>query len=250
MSTFFDTIMIDTIIRTHVKNQERFELLQRSVDSWFSHDLNSLGSLTIVNDQSPDSGSDMIQSFCEDNNIKYILTSGKPDTKNGLYYSLKEMQDKPALCCVDDLIFGKGIKEKLEYLVNEEYKNLSHIRWGMIGMFACYPKDIRHVYQDTGLWNIPNHILYALISHIFSVSLSKDLVSIYDNYLENNIDTSYRELFTYCDDIWVAKISTAKGYLNFNTLDDYTQHTGMNKRSFEKDEVGNSDYTTKCFVGE
>jgi hypothetical protein len=52
------------------------------------------------------------------------------------------------------------------------------------------------------------------------------------------------------DDIWVAKECIENDWKIFNTMEDYTQHTGMNQRSFDSHLSGSSDYASSLFVGE
>ena len=73
------------IIRTHVKNEERLQLLKQSIVSAQSQDFKDI---VIVDDQSPlkEKVKELVKSL---NVSDYVLTEGKPDTKNGFYYSYR-----------------------------------------------------------------------------------------------------------------------------------------------------------------
>lgn len=247
---------MDTIIRTYVPNEERFELLLRSIASWHDKQLFDLGSLIIADDLSPIKYAEKVKRFCLDNKIEYGYANfGIPDTKNGLYWSFKMAKSFPVLCCVDDLVFGKKIKEKIIEIQTNCIPILENdnIPWACIGMFSCYQRNVRTFYKSSGLWNIPNDALYALVCHIFSEPISKILNTQWEKFILQQEPISETENFNLncCDDLWVSRNASTYGFKCFNTYEyDYAQHTGMSNRSFNVDTIGNSNYMSPCFIGE
>jgi len=241
--------MIDTMIRCHVKTEARYLLFLKSVDSWYDKQLNELGDLIIIDDQSPNEFEEKIRNLCSSKNIKYIRTEYTASTINGLYHSLKYAQTFPVLCCVDDVIFGAGIKDELIRIIKDCIPNLNN--WASIGLFTCY--EGRQNYKELGLWNIPNSILYALVCNIFSKDISDILIDQYERSKVNYdlLSPVEKHDIGFQDDIWFAKTATRFDMLCFNTFKyDYALHTGMNNRSFISKDEGSSNYQTPCFIGE
>lgn len=240
------TSYINTVIRTHVKNKERLSTLERMVQSWIDKQLYDLGTLTIVDDGSP--MREELVRLVGKYQINYFPTYYAPDTKNGLAYSLLPfitLKKGPRLCCVDDAVFGKGIKDRLILLLEEELPKLD--RWGIVGMFACYEDLTRNhnKVQGTDLWEVPNDILYALVGHVFSEDFAKIVTQRWEE-----VNTKQAEYPAMCDDIWVKQLLKEFNYKAYNTLSyDYLQHTGMNNRTFGESGE-NSSYQTKKFIGE
>lgn len=235
---------MNTIIRTHVNNNTRLNLLEREIISWFDKQLNTIGRLFIVDDFS--SMHEEVRNLCLKYSVEYKRAHGISTTINGLVESLKlerELNDSvPALHCVDDAVFGIETKSAVLNLVNQ----LPFVTpYGTIGLFACYPKDIRDKYKvaNTGLWKIDSNLLYALVSHIYSPELIEVLIKDWGDML-----TGVTPRTSHQDDIWVA-MTCARLNLNcYNTNLDYAQHTGMGNSTFNSIEV--SDYRSTEFIGE
>jgi len=164
---------IPTIIRTHIKNHKRLELLERTIVSWHDKQLYDLGELYIIDDTSPlqDELLDLLRNF----QIKYKRSNNTPDTKNGLYESLKIddgwneiRKDSSVLCTVDDIVFGNGFKERIIKFLEEEESQLEN--FGMMGLFACYGPEFRinNRYKDLHLFNFPLDKFYGANCHIYS----------------------------------------------------------------------------------
>lgn len=241
--TWIMTSYLDTVIRTHVKNKERLATLDRMVKSWYDKRLNDLGDLIILDDSSP--LADDVVDLALFYNATYKKANGSADTKNGLAESLLVPSKLPALLCVDDAVFGKGIKDRLILLLEEELPKLG-LNWGIVGMFACYEEGTRNHYkiQGTSLWEVPNDILYALVGHIFSPKFSSIVAQRW-----SQVKSGEAEYPGMCDDIWVKQLLKEWGYMAYNTMEDYLQHTGMDNRTFGES-GDNSSYTTNLFVGE
>lgn len=226
------------IIRTHIKNEERLKLLKQSIESAQSQDFKDI---IIVDDQSPlqEKVKDLVKSL---DVTDYVLTEGKPDTKNGFYYSLKQMKGIPAILAVDDFICSKYLRKEFNCVV-EDIAEIKDI-YGCIGFFACYPSEIRARYKNTNLWNINIDALYALLFHIISPQLKDIMVKEWEAVLKGEFP--YPEM---CDDLWLATVCKREGLLAFSTTMDYVDHTGIKQRSFgDVVEDDNSCYTSPAFV--
>lgn len=235
----------DTVIRTYVKNQQRLNTLNRTIESWNSKGMSEFGKLIIVDDISPMAKE--VKALAETHKLTYYLCDGEPDTKNGLYHSLLCQDKFPVLCCVDDMVFGQGTKSAIKRMFLNDYEKVVETA-GCIGMFACYGEETRKVLRvpGTDLWNIKNEILYALVCHFFTPKLAKIVIDDWQKVLKNEIPYPCM-----CDDIWVKEICIREGLLNYNTILDYAQHTGMRNRTFgEGDGGAGSDYISNMFVGE
>lgn len=234
---------MNTIIRAHIKNEERLSGLRRELESWHRKGLSVLGDLYIVDDGSPMRRE--VEELADLYDANYRRASGNPDTKNGLAESLRVQLEsgKPCLHCVDDAVFGDGILQRLIDLTHIEEPKLGD--YSTIGLFACYEEGTRNANKlpNVDLWKIDHKILYALVSHIFSMKMARHLVTNWNLVLLGSIP--YPKM---CDDIWVAIESAKVGLPCYNTMKDYAQHTGVNNRTFG-DNAG-SEYVSKMFVGE
>lgn len=244
---------MNTYIRTHVKTDERFDLLKRTVESFFDKGMDSLGSLYIVNDSSLPQYSSKIFDLCSQTSSGYLRSTNPPSTKNGLFESVShftnETSDQVCLCCTDDMVFGKGIVDRINRIMSEDL-NLIDPMWAVIGFFACYENRTRH--NSSSLWKIPVMDLYALICHMFNREFVPHLIVPYVKYLTGEKRTQQEiDNMNHHDDLWVKHTAICEGFSCYNTYDsDYAQHTGMNVRTFEKDTNGSSNYFSKVFIGE
>ena len=243
---------MNTYIRTHVKNDTRFKILRQTVESCFDKRINELGDIYIVNDSSPAPYDEKVRELAYELKTGYIRSFTPPDTKNGLFESLSHFyqntSDPFCLCCVDDMVFGKGSLDRIREICDKDIPRLGN-NWATIGMFACY--ETRPRYLTTSLWNISTSILYALVCHMFNREFIPHLYNPYIKFLngEHRTETEIYNM-TACDDIWVARTAGSNGFLCFNTAEsDYAQHTGVNQRTFSSNNTG-SEYTSKVFVGE
>lgn len=226
-----------------MKNEERLKIFRRTLQSWKDKELWKLGTLYVVDDQSP-LGTE-VEALAKEFNAIYFRTTGIRSTKNGLYWSLKVQDEFPVLCCVDDMVFGEGTKNRLESLITYEYPKLKNT--GVVGLFVCYDMRTRNYFRfsDVDLWMVPIALSYALVCHLFSKELSDTLIRDYEQALLEN-----REVSIHQDDLWVKEVCLRDNLVIYNTTDDYAWHTGANTRTFGDDPVGNSSYQTPCFVGE
>lgn len=236
------TSHLDCVIRTHVKNEQRLDTLARMMQSWHDKNLGDLGELYIADDGSP--LMDEVGELCAKYDAYYYRCGGTPDTKNGLSESLLLAPKYPVLCCVDDAVFGNGIKDRLILLLEEELPKLD--KWGIVGMFACYEDGTRNQNKvmGTNLWQVPNQILYALVGHVFSEPFSEIIIQRW-----HEVKAGVAEYPAMCDDIWVKMLLKEFDYGAYNTMRDYLQHTGMDNRTFGES-GDNSNYSSKMFVGE
>lgn len=232
---------MDTIIRTHVKNEKRLSDLGRELGSWKDKQLYTLGAPIVIDDGSPMGNS--VKLLCKEFGIEYIKAGGTPDTKNGLYQSLACAKAFPVFLCVDDAVFGKGIADRLTTLLEEELNLIPD--YGFVGTFACYEGATRNhnKVEGTDLWWYPTDIIYALVGHVFSERLARFVIKEWEEVLSGKLP--YPGM---CDDIWVKTILNKYNIKAYNTMVDYTQHIGVNNRTFG-DNTG-SDYVSKMFIGE
>lgn len=238
---------MDTYIRCHVKNKERLATLEREFISWNDKGMSQLGDLYVIDDNSP-MGAD-VKILCRDYWIKSLIPAGgEPDTKNGLYQSLKASREisgnNESLFCVDDAVFGVGIVDRLvKYSMKEHYIIPNR---GLVGLFACYESPTRtpNMVHDTDLWVVPIEILYALVAHIFSVNLRNTLIWEWEQIQAGKLPYP-----NCCDDLWVKGVCWKHRLNCYNTMQDYAQHTGGDNRTFGES-TANSRYKTKMFVGE
>lgn len=232
---------MNTVIRCHVKNKRRLDDLERELSSAYDKSLNILGEISVVDDGSPMHAE--VENICYKKGVNYLRAGGSPDTKNGLYYSLKYAKNFPVFLCVDDAVFGKGISERLLYLENYELNKIPE--YGFVGTFACYEDATRkpNIVDDTSLWYYPTNIIYALVGHVFSERLARLVMYEWEGVLSGKFQ--YPGM---CDDIWVKEILKKYNVKSYNTTEDYIQHIGVNNRTFG--ENTGSDYVSKMFVGE
>lgn len=234
-----------TTVRCHIKSNDRLALLTRTLVSAQTHGLDKDGEIIVIDDQSPMEVE--VRELCSVHGVQYIRSSGQPGTVNGLVESIRRtFVDAPLLCCVDDIVFGRGIRDVLSDIQRTTIPSMDErgIKWGMIGLFACY--ENRPSYLDTGLWNIPIDILYALNCHVFSPALSRHIINVYDRIEHGELPRPVHQ-----DDLWVKELCKETGMLALNTRKDYAQHTGMYLRSFgDNPREESSTYQSRMFVGE
>jgi hypothetical protein len=231
--------------RTHVKNEKRLALLDRTLKSCAAQGIDSLGPVFVVDDGSP--MKDEVKTLTQKYRYNYkpaILAPG--DTKNGLAESLNLEPGSPCLACVDDIVFGKGSLDIIRDALLHGIPSLESrgIPWGLISSFACY--DRQTPIGDSNLWLYPTQLFYAAVCCLYNPTLQKEYVSRWEAAVRGDIP--YPKM---CDDILLKIICIEKGYINFNTMFDAVQHTGINARTFgENEQDPGANYTTKYFVGE
>lgn len=238
---------MNIIIRSHARDMERIKLLDRTLNSLFTQEMNTLGNVFIVDNNSP--LHEEVRAVVRSYSIGGVFTKSDPDTKGGLYQSMLLNGDDPSLHCVDDFVFGKGSKSVFLNLLFHDIPEIEKqgIKWGAVGTFACYLKEFRepHLIPGTLLWDFPLRAFYSLLCHVYNPIFCKMIIEDWENIMVGK-----KPYPTMCDDIWVSTLCQETGYHILNTYHDYAQHTGMKNRSFGEKSDDNSQYQTPCFVGE
>jgi hypothetical protein len=178
----------------------------------------------------------------------YVVPRKEGNTKQGLAYSLiYSDKNKMTIHCVDDMVFGNGAYEEFRRIEQEYIPQLekSGIKWGMIGSFACYNRQ--QSFSNIPLWHYPTPYFYAGVCHVINPSLGQVYINEY-NKLIKGLPTMIDPI--HADDLWVKGMCIQEGYMIFNTLKDYAQHTGANCRTFGEENADSSNYTSGFFVGE
>lgn len=232
-------------IRTHVKNQKRLGLLQRTLGSCRATGIDNIGPVFVVDDGSPMAYE--VEKLTKSFGYNYKPAVVQPgDTKNGLAESLNLEPGHICLACADDIVFGKDSLFLLASAVNQDIPALEArgIPWGFVSSFACYDRPIK--FGDTSLWQYPLPLFYAAVCCLYSPQLQIDYVIHWNKIVAKELP--YPEM---CDDILLKVLCMEKGYINFNTLMDAVQHTGIDARSFgDQENAPSAYYTTKYFIGE
>jgi hypothetical protein len=235
--------MIDTVIRTHVRNEKRLELLKRTIQSAKDKKLYTLGGIYVLDDGSP--LKDRVRSLCYEMDVDYIPATLKPgDTKNGLAESLAVGNwTAPVFAVCDDVVFGRDILEELNHIVLHELPLLPDC--GMVSLFACYSR-MKQPHADSHLWEYPVHAFYAGIAVVYTPKFR----DAYYNWWVRAVNEEL-PMPQMCDDIFCKVILDAHGLKLYNTIQDYAQHTGIDARTFgDKENDPGSHYLTQFFVGE
>lgn len=235
-----------TIIRTHVKNEARLNLLARTIESALNKGLEDLGSILVADDHSP--LGDKVRRLCEAMAVEYHGSMGlKGSTKNGLVSSFRlarGLQGREVLHVCDDIVFGKGTKEFLQTL----FQYPVPADWWMISLFAAYPQHVRNQNQvfQTPLWRYPTDSFYAGLAVIYHEDLMEKAITEWDL-----VERAEAIEPPWQDDLWMKQLCIDNRKSIYNSNRDYAQHTGVKQRSFGDDpEAGSSEYVTDYFVGE
>lgn len=223
-----------TIIRTHVKNDERLALLARTIQSAYR----AVGpDILVVDDQSP-MGKD-VRLICNNFKVEYRRTEYQPCTKNGLYWSFKYGGEGNLFCITDDCVLGQGITKIME-------QDLDPQCW-LLTFFAGYPMQIR-ISRAVGniFWNYPVEAFYAGIACVYHTTLSRLYMEKWEHVMRGEEPKE-----DYQDDLTIKHLIMANGKQIWGTMYDFAQHTGVQQRSFG-DIVADagSNYVSECFVGE
>lgn len=243
---------MNIIMRCHVKNLDRLKLVDKSLNSLFSHTIHNLGAVCLVDNNSPYHKE--VSALANSYGISYHYSTEKEDTKEGLYQSCvlgMELDPvSPTLYCVDDLVFGKDSYFSIINCLENDIPLLerSNIRWATVGLFACYSMDVRSslFIKDTNLWFIPTDSFYAMVCHILNPKFTQIIIDSWKKVQNKEIPMP-----AMCDDLWVATLVKENNYRIFNTKKDYAQHTGMGNRTFAvSTEMDTSHYKSPAFVGE
>lgn len=233
------------VFRTHVKNQRRLDLLQRTLNSCRREGIDNFGPVFVVDDGSP--WAEKVKELTLSYGYNYKPSVIQPgDTKNGLAESLNLEPGKICLSCTDDMVFGKGSASLLMDAYNKDIPALETrgIPWGFVSSFACYDRPIK--FGNTSLWQYPLPLFYAAECCFFSPQLQLDYVTYWNKVVAKELP--YPEM---CDDILLKILCMEKGYIIFNTLMDAAQHTGGGARSFgDEEDAPSSKFTTNYFIGE
>lgn len=233
------------VFRTHINSIERFELLNKTIESYTQTRLLEVYETIVVDDHSS-MMSDEIFKLCSKYQISYIEAQNKPSPINGFVESLRVVSDKNEfnLLCVDDIIFSSQFayqyKELLLKLSQFSDEDLSTL--GMVGFFACYPEGVRNDrrFKDLELWNINHEIFYATVCHLISPIFSNIIQEDYRQVLSGS-----KPFPAMPDDIYTAVLGKQHNMTFLNTMKDYVQHTGVSKSSLGHDV---NKYVTEVFV--
>lgn len=227
------------VIRTHVKDASRLQLLERTIQSSLRVGLKP----HVVDDFSPMVTE--VEKLCIDLKVEFNRAKGISHTINGLVESFYQFYSvEPVLCTVDDMVFGKGAGEVIQRIEHEIIPKLPD-NWGLVGMFACYEGRTPSKHHPE-LWHLKTDALYALVCHVFSAKLQFAAMNEWRTVLAGE-----RNDPNCCDDIWIKRLMLRDNLIALNTLNDYAQHTGMGERTFGDDKADTgSNYQSMCFVGE
>ena len=242
---------MQVMIRTHVKNERRFALLTRTIESAIDKGFTQEGNkIVIVDDCSPEPWKRTIELYSEKQHNVFLcqVPHESGNTKQGLAYSLfYSNPTNMAIHCVDDMVFGKGAYEEFQRIEKEYIPKLEKvgIQWGMIGTFACY--DRHASFNSIPLWHYPAINFYAGVCHVINPMLGALYVDEYRK-LQGGLPVMIDPI--HADDLWIKGMCMETGYQIFNTLKDYAQHTGMECRTFGDEKEPSSNYTSNHFVGE
>jgi hypothetical protein len=237
---------VNIVVRTHVKNQQRLDLLNRTLQSILDKDIDRLGLVHVLDDNSP-MREEVRQSAITHNALYRHAENSPGSTKNGLGESLAlGDMDKPILCLCDDIVFGKGSLDILRRYMDSDIPILewNHIPWGMISLFASYGRG--RFILNTDFWEYPIPHFYAGLAVIYSPAFRKEYVSQWDKMMKGEIPMCVHQ-----DDLFCKDILNASGTRLFGIRRDLVQHTGINARTFgDKAEDPGTQYQSAFFVGE
>lgn len=244
--------MIPTIIRTHVKTEERLKLLRLTCESWKNKKLHRAGDLFIADDQSP--MQEEVQAITNKFKGTYVRSSGTPSTCNGLANALRAQNNFPALLCVDDIVFGGETKDKVLKIVEREIPLLGD-NFGMVQLFV--PASVAHNFRtpqtlvpDTKLhllYNESNHgwLFHAAVMNIWSQKLATAYLEQYEA-----LQTEFTARGETVHDDHAARLIAQRNELDiYCTTTCWAWHTGGTARSFIDPNAGGSNYQAHKFSG-
>lgn len=216
-------------IRTHVKNQERVDLLIKTIDSCKRA---GFSTIIVIDDQSP---LGVVESICVEMKVKYFKTTGIPSTKNGLYWSFFEGAD---LHVVDDCVLNPQILQEVE----NAKKLFGDTKTWLVSFFACYSGHTRTLNKDGNFyWHYQTEIFYAGIACCYHHELIREYMAGY----EKDPYSAYQ------DDLTIKHIIHDNQKRIMNTMKDYAQHTGAGQRAFGGNiKEDSSNYISHDFIGE
>lgn len=233
-------------MRTHVKNQQRRDLLKRTLRSMLDKKINLMGNLYILDDNSPQALD--VEKVAFDYGARYVPAKNHPgDTKNGLGESLAigDMGES-ILCVCDDIVFGKDSSSIITKYLDVDIPAIedANIRWGMISLFASYGRG--PLILGTDFWEYPIPAFYAGLAVIYSSAFRKEYVKTWDSMVRGEIPKCPHQ-----DDLFCKEILNASGTRLFGVKRDLVQHTGIDARTFG-DSIADpgTHYLSSFFVGE
>lgn len=211
------------IIRTHVRNPQRLELLKNTIRSARRVGIHRV---MVIDDQSPLMVD--VRVLCAEEKCEYLLTKGTPGTKNGLYWSLR-MDEGSDLHLCDDAELSPTDWQAVPASPD----------WWLLSYFACYNRDTNRTW-----WWYPVSTFYAALACRFHPDLRAAYIKARDEVSEGRApETAFQ------DDILVKLIIAENGKEIWNTGWDYAQHTGIGILT-TMGPGHNSDYRSQFFIGE
>lgn len=237
---------MNIVVRTHVKNQQRWDLLKRTLRSVIDKKINLMGKLYILDDNSPMALD--VEKTASDYGAIYVPAKNHPgDTKNGLGESLAiGDMGEPILCVCDDIVFGKDSSSIImKYLdIDIPMLECAGIKWGMISLFASYGRG--PLVLGTDFWEYPIPAFYAGLAVIYSPMFRKKYVETWNSMVRGEIPKCPHQ-----DDLFCKEILNASGTRLFGIKRDLVQHTGIDARTFGNSTTDpGTHYQSSFFVGE
>ncbi|ADX42533.1 hypothetical protein [Tetrasphaera phage TJE1] len=168
-----------------------------------------------------------VRLLCYKHGCTYLMTTGTPGTKNGLYWSLKiDSGDDLHLC--DDVALA----------VTNWYDLPPPCNWWLISYFAAYERR-----PEKGWWRYPTEDFYAALACRFHPDLRKAYIEAREAVRDGLVPETGAQ-----DDILIKELIRASGKQIWNTGWDFAQHTGVSDSTF----TGPHDcaYRSKYFIAE
>jgi hypothetical protein len=249
---------MNVVFRCYAANAARVELAYQSIRSAIEHRLHCQGQLCVQNGAGTcDSG---LRAICREigNRSRFdILYRHEEDTdiKQGFIRALQlaGADQQPVLVCTDDLVFGRGTADVLHTIETQAIPHFvasaeqPGLNWGLISLFACYPRRPRDQWrnaqgQTLPLCELPANTFYGGIAIILRPRFARELMEEWAQVQAGRLPA-----FQGMEDIWLNRRMTERGYRWLNTMADFAYHTGNDARVARAD---GSQYQTDYFVGE
>lgn len=230
-----------TVIRAHVKNEDRLGLLKKTCQSWKDKTFHRISDLIIVDDGSP------LQTEVKDVATKYgaalIVNEGSHGTCEGMAAALQSVKDEPySLQLCDDILFGGEVREKVEKIINKELPLLG--KWGAVSLFI--PISVNWKFRTTDL--VPNTklhkcdpappLFHAWICTLISKELNNKYLAEWQIVKEHFPDIQ--------DDHLIRTVCKTYDLGLYATSLDYALHTGTNNRAFNDPDKKQGASTYQC----
>lgn len=243
--------MLNSVIRCYVKDQNRLNLLEKTIQSCLKQHLNDLGPITIVDDGSPLKNN--VKELANKYNVNYLCPEEyKSSTNQGLCNALKAFKNEPyTLQLTDDVILCKDFNLILNKLLKYQLTSLGS--YGIITMFC--PQSVAMHLRKGQTFNGTN--VYRLdttspLIHAFICTLmSKDFADVFIRHWEDVRGTD-REHDQLMDDIRARVLCNKAELSMYITKQCWAEHTGTNPqdRTFQDARQGGNSYRAASFLGE